>query len=289
MKSWLEWLSSRERRKVQRQTPPHLVAFYWDGGAPSAHDIRDVSSTGLYLLTEERWYPGTLVRLSLLKVGVPDTDPDRSITVNTKVVRLGQDGVGLEMVMPEKEATGEANRFTINGADRKSFNRFLQQLLGNRGQALIEYVLMLPLIFLLIINLVNFGGFFFAWITVANAARAGADYAIMGGASAGSPGQPSAVQITNVIRQDIYSLPNKASLQVKICNNNSGAITNLVNTSIGCSFVPPADPESSYVLISIDVTYTYIPFIPAGFTALNVYATIPPTTIHRQTMMRIIQ
>jgi len=61
-------------------------------------------------------------------------------------------------------------------------------LQASKGQALIEYILLLPLLFLLIVNLVNFGGFFFAWITVANAARAGADYAILGGAGSASVG-----------------------------------------------------------------------------------------------------
>src|SRR5260370_43371 len=92
--SWFEWLGSRERRTAERQTPLHLVAHYLDGAAPLGHDIRDISSTGLYLLTEQRWYPGTLVSLSLQRAGAPDTDPDRSIMVNAKVVRSDADGVG---------------------------------------------------------------------------------------------------------------------------------------------------------------------------------------------------
>jgi len=51
----------------------------------------------------------------------------------------------------------------------------VRRLLERKGQALIEFILVLPILFLLILNLVNFGGFFYAWITVANAARAGAN------------------------------------------------------------------------------------------------------------------
>jgi len=286
MKSWSEWLFSRERRKAKRQEPLHLVAHYWDGAAPLAHDIRDISSTGLYLLTEQRWYPGTFVMMSLQRVGVADTDPDRSIMVNAKVVRSGTDGVGLAFVMPEKQAARRAQSFRVDGADQKSFHRFLQQLQANHGQALIEYILMLPLLFLLIVNVVNFGGFFFAWITVANAARAGADYAILSGNSVGSPGDPTATQITNVITQDISSLPNASSLSVNICQNNNGTITTLAGT---CSSVP-SDPEPvSYILTTIDVTYTYLPFINVfQFPNLNIYATIPPTTVHRRAVMRSI-
>lgn len=158
----------------------------------------------------------------------------------------------------------------------------------NQGQALIEYLLMLPLIFLMIINLVNFGGFFFAWITVANAARAGANYAILGGASVGSLREATAAQISALIAQDVASLPNQSSIAINICQNYDGVLTSFQGS---CSAVP-ADPEpSGYALSSIDVTYTYQPFIPAGFQFpnLGIYLTIPPTTVHRRALMRVIQ
>jgi hypothetical protein len=129
---WLELLSSRERRRAKRQESPNLVAHYWDGAAPSAHDIRDISSTGFYLMTEQRWYPGTVVTMSLQKTDVADTDPDRSIMVNAKVVRLGTDGVGLALVMSEKQPTSATKSFGSGGTDRKTFRRFLDRLTGNR-------------------------------------------------------------------------------------------------------------------------------------------------------------
>ena len=52
------------------------------------------------------------------------------------------------------------------------------------GQALVESALVLPLLFLLVINVVNFGGMLYAWITVSNAARTGADYMVRGELSA---------------------------------------------------------------------------------------------------------
>ena len=281
---WLEQLQFRDRRRATRQESPDLVAHYWDGAAPLPHRIRDISSTGLYLLTEERWYPGTLVRLLLQRGGVAETDPDRSITVNAKVVRSGSDGVGLALVLLESQARG-AQAARVDGADRPAFHRFLQRLLGNQGQALIEYILLLPLVFLLIVNVVNFGGFFCAFIDVANAARAGADYAILGGASAGSPVEGTGTTINTLITNDIASLPNASSLSVNICRNNSGTITTVQGT---CSSIP-SDPEAAfYVLTTVDVTYTYKPFIPL-FSAFGINATIPPTTIHRRAVMRSIQ
>lgn len=165
-----------------------------------------------------------------------------------------------------------------------------QRLRQNRGQALIEFILVLPMIFLLIVNLVNFGGFFYAWITVANAARAGANYAIEGPSSVSGPGAtlsaPTVSQITTVIQNDMAGLPNLASLSIDICQNKNGTVTTISGT---CTSVP-SDPEpTTYILTAVDVTYTYSPFIPVfSFPSLGVYLTIPPTTVYQRAEMRQI-
>jgi hypothetical protein len=270
------------------------VAHYWDGAAPAAHTIRDISANGLYLLTEQRWYPGTLVMMTLQRKDSFDGEADRSITVQSKVVRSGADGVGLAFIAEEHENARPAGGSSLDEnqfftAGRKAINKFLQRVKNGRadakGQSLVEFILILPVVFLLVVNVVNFGAFFYAWITVSNAARAGADYAIMSLATVGSPIPPTAAQITSLITTDILSLPNRASLNVKVCQNFDFTIT---GTGSGCSSY--SDPEpTNYVLTVIDVTYTYQPLIPAGFQfrSLNVYATIPSTTIHRQAVMRV--
>ena len=284
---WLNRLAFRDERKVERQDRLPLVAHYWDGGSPKAHTVRDISRRGMYLLTDQRWYPGTLVMVSLQREDLHEEDPDRCLMVKAKVVRAGDDGVGFTFVTQD-DPSRIAQENLQGGADRKTIEKFLQRFSSERGQALIEYILVLPFIFLLIVNLINFGGFFFAWIGVANAARAGADYAALGGASVGAPGPATGAQITTLITQDIASLPNNPSLVVNVCRNNNGTVTALAGT---CSSIT-GDPEAaSYVLTSVDVTYTYVPFIPAGFRfpSMNVYVSIPPTTIHRRAVVRSIQ
>ena len=59
MKRWIEWLFSEDRRRATRYQSLPLVAYYWDGAEPEAHGVLDASLTGLYLLTKQRWYPGT--------------------------------------------------------------------------------------------------------------------------------------------------------------------------------------------------------------------------------------
>jgi Flp pilus assembly protein TadG len=285
---WLNRLTFRDERQVDRQDRLPLIAHYWDGGPPLGHTVRDISRRGMYLLTEQRWYPGTLVMVSLQREDVSEEDPDRCLIVKAKVVRTGDDGVGFTFVTPDDpERISREN--LQDGADKKMIDRFLRQLSSERGQALIEYILVLPLIFLLIINLVNFGGFFFAWIGVSNAARAGADYAALGGTSAGALASATGAQVTALITNDVASLRNNPSVSINVCRRNGSTAVTLAGTCTLANLT--ADPEpTAYVLTQVDVTYTYVPFIPATlrFPGLNIYLTIPPTTIHRRAVVRTL-
>src|SRR5437899_11614494 len=95
---WMNRLTLRDERQVERQDTLPLVAHYWDGGAPLGHAVRDISRRGMYLLTDQRWYPGTLVMVSLQREDVPEGDSDRCLVVKAKVVRMGDDGVGFTFI-----------------------------------------------------------------------------------------------------------------------------------------------------------------------------------------------
>ena len=73
-KNWLERWWSPDPRKAPRELAPGLAAYYWNGAAPKAHAVRDISPTGLYVVTEERWYPGTLVLMTLQRTDDGETD-----------------------------------------------------------------------------------------------------------------------------------------------------------------------------------------------------------------------
>jgi hypothetical protein len=113
-------------RKTSRQPVAGLVAHFFTGGSPKAHEIRDVSPTGLYVVTAERWYPGTVIRMTLSKPDSGENPADRSITVQAKSVRWGNDGVGLEFVL---EAPHKPNRNVpspLDSVDRDRLNYFLK-------------------------------------------------------------------------------------------------------------------------------------------------------------------
>ncbi len=90
---------SEERRAV-RLPAPGLVAYFFTGGSPRPHPIKDISVTGFYMCTEERWLPGTIIRITLQMIDPrPDGRRD-SVTVHSRVVRWGPDGGGFEFVLP---------------------------------------------------------------------------------------------------------------------------------------------------------------------------------------------
>jgi hypothetical protein len=125
--TWLKnWLSS-DRRRSHRQPLPGLVAYYWTGSAPRAYQIADISSTGFYLLTEERWYPGTIVLMTLQRTDSDGQNLDDSIAVQSLVVRWGSDGLGLAFVLT-RSLDGDADLLRQHGADKKTLERFLSRL-----------------------------------------------------------------------------------------------------------------------------------------------------------------
>jgi hypothetical protein len=128
-KGWLEWLLSEERRQGRRRKSLPLVAYYWDGGSPVAHRVRDASQTGLYLVTEHRWYPGTVVAMTLQRTGTAPEDPERAIAVNARVVRAGEDGVGFEFILSESNIQPwRQPGMPATLVDRKRLRYFLERL-----------------------------------------------------------------------------------------------------------------------------------------------------------------
>lgn len=161
------------------------------------------------------------------------------------------------------------------------------------GQALIELALILPLLFLLIVNVINFAGFFYAWVTVSNSARTGAQYLVIGGAMFTGPASPAFATVQSFVLADLGALPNSGSAQVTVCSRNpsSSALSSAVTCVGPGTYTPPVDSGNEaggFVIGSVDVVYTYQPFIPLwDFPRIGIHATLPPTRIHRQAAMRM--
>jgi hypothetical protein len=92
-----------DRRRADRQTLPGLVAYFFTGGSPEPQRIANISVMGFYLETDERWMPGTVVRMTLQRQGTKGDDPADTITVNSRIVRWGSDGEGFEFILTDLE------------------------------------------------------------------------------------------------------------------------------------------------------------------------------------------
>jgi len=133
VKRWMEWLFSEDRRQAPRYKSLPLVAFYWDGAEPVAHGVLDASLTGVYVLTTQRWYPGTVVTMTLQRPDAAVTDPERSIAVNAKVVRSGEDGVGFAFLPTSPVDPRGARDSVIRAADTKLLHQFFHRVHADKG------------------------------------------------------------------------------------------------------------------------------------------------------------
>ena len=157
------------------------------------------------------------------------------------------------------------------------------------GQSLVELALVTPIIFFLVVNIVNFGAFLYEWITVVNAARAAVQYVALNGQSAGSPiflsslSTSSSASAPYGTTTSLYALQHMiftetASLPGVVTSGSSpnptftacykqGTSTAYYSyvassgSAVACSAAasPATDPESAYSFTTVKVTVSYTP------------------------------
>jgi hypothetical protein len=110
-----------------------VLAFYWDGGMPTPHSVPDISPTGIYVKTDDRWTPSSLIRVTLQMQSEDPEKADESITVQCRVVRTGEDGVGMAIVLAEEDQS-EFPGALGSLATRRQLNKFLEHLLAEMPQ-----------------------------------------------------------------------------------------------------------------------------------------------------------
>lgn len=103
LSSWkhaLQRLSEPEQPRAERWPATGLSALYVIDSVSKPVGIKDVSASGIYLLTEERFPAGETVNLILHLEGEPENSSDLQISVQTRAAWQGEDGVGVEFVLP---------------------------------------------------------------------------------------------------------------------------------------------------------------------------------------------
>jgi hypothetical protein len=167
---------------------------------------------------------------------------------------------------------------------------------GSSGQALVETVLLVPLILLIVLNVINFGYFFFVAVNLAASPRSGVEYSILGFSTPGSltlppagpPAGPSSGACVDALslhpgvsylsQCDLIgavNAPTDATIQV--CSSTvgiSGSGASETTECVSCtgstcgsagtgSPAPASDPEApNFILNRVDVNYSFSPLIP---------------------------
>ncbi|MDE3201404.1 MAG: PilZ domain-containing protein [Acidobacteriota bacterium] len=106
IKRFLRWIDPTlvnppEMRISMRRHTPELVAYRLIAGRePEAFHIGDISSTGVYLITDKHWQVGEHVKLALQRLGPFQHEARLRVEVEAETVRAGEEGMGLRFLLP---------------------------------------------------------------------------------------------------------------------------------------------------------------------------------------------
>ncbi len=130
--AFLNWLVRALRQdRAERYPGKGILAFFWDGGAPAPHGIKDLSSSGAYIYATERWYVGTVLDMSFRETVRPAKGtPQETLlfTIPCRVVRHGPDGMGVAFQVRNPQQQ-DAVRTLLSRMDRERAMRALGKVI----------------------------------------------------------------------------------------------------------------------------------------------------------------
>jgi len=117
-----------ERRSIIRLLVQGLIAYTGDGEKKKPYEVRDVSPTGLYLRTQERWNPGDVVSLVLQRKDSTEEQRERHVTVKLKAIRCDEGGVGFSWLWPDGVEFEPWRRVHTKRSDETDADFFMREL-----------------------------------------------------------------------------------------------------------------------------------------------------------------
>ena len=115
------WIEHRAEGKDPKGVRFPVVANFWTGGAPEQYEIKSLNPSGAFIVTKERWYPGTVLRMTLeydprsAEVSGLGDRAHASVFVYAKVVRCWPLGVDVEFVYQSEEEIRRFEEFLAIG------------------------------------------------------------------------------------------------------------------------------------------------------------------------------
>jgi len=95
-RGWFRVLGDRRRKR--RSAISGVVAYYWEGGAPESHQVRNLSKSGAYIATRKGWYPGTIIELTIQQESQDNGKPRHAVRLSIRVVRCDAEGAGVRFL-----------------------------------------------------------------------------------------------------------------------------------------------------------------------------------------------
>jgi hypothetical protein len=129
-----------ERRSIIRLLVQGLIAYNGNGEEKREYEVRDVSPTGLYLHTQERWRPGDVVSLVLQRKGSTEAQFERRVTVDLRAVRCDEDGVGFAWMWPDGVELDAWKRVHTKRSDETDADYFLRELRLTRALGFLQQI-----------------------------------------------------------------------------------------------------------------------------------------------------
>jgi len=124
MKRLMRWLFP-DQRVANRHAMPPLVAYLGLLRSSRGYKIGNISVAGFYMITDEKWIPGTGLPVTLERIDV--SGKGQTLTAFSTVVRTGADGVGFTFMQP---ASDEGNSTEDRGTSRLDMTKLAQFLKG---------------------------------------------------------------------------------------------------------------------------------------------------------------
>ena len=124
MKRLMRWIVP-DQRLANRHTMPPLIAYLGLVRSSKEYKIGDISIAGFYMITEERWIPGTGFPVTLERTD--EAASGQTLTVFCTTVRNGSDGVGFTFLRPSED---EQNDGEASGTTRMDLTKLAQFLKG---------------------------------------------------------------------------------------------------------------------------------------------------------------
>jgi hypothetical protein len=116
---WLKnWIRNLRNGKEPEFVKVPLVASFWNGGVSTQYAVKKVTKTGAYIVTSDKWYPGTIITMSFqydpyyVQVAQINGYARNSLRMRAKVTRHEPDGVAVRFVY-------------LNDRERRAFEKFL--------------------------------------------------------------------------------------------------------------------------------------------------------------------